>query len=273
MSLADRLRRWFGPSSGTVGASDATTTERPTHGAYDRLARWYDWSGAIAFSDTCVELTLRALRDARLEPRSCLDIACGTGSFLMAMERRGAFAVGVDRSHAMLVEARDKAREQHARLALVCADMREFQLGRRFELVTCFYDALNHLPDTIGVAAAIETAARHAEGGGLYVFDTNNERMFQRVWSGPRETIDVVSGDVEIDYHYDPVRRTGSAQVTFRRRGEPPVTGWVHERCHAARELERALESAGFVLESRGPHPYFADPSESLKDLWIARKR
>lgn len=271
MSLSDRLRRWFGPGGADAPTADAA--DRPTHGAYDRLARWYDWSGAIAFSDTCVELTLRALGEAHLEPRACLDIACGTGSFLMAMDRRGALAVGVDRSHAMLVEARAKARDEHARLALVCADMREFQLGRRFDLVTCFYDALNHLPDTVGVAAAIETAARHAEPGALYVFDTNNERMFQRVWSGPRETIDVVSGDVEIDYHYDPVRRTGSAQVTFRRRGEAPVTGWVHERCHPAREIERALERAGFTLVSRGPHPYFADPGESLKDLWIARRR
>lgn len=271
MSLADRLRRWLGSPTGA--AADASALDRPTHGAYDRLARWYDWSGAIAFSDVCVELTLDALRDAGLEARSCLDIACGTGSFLVAMERRGAFAVGVDRSHAMLVEAHAKAVAEHARLRLVCADMREFALARRFDLVTCFYDALNHLPDTVGVAAAIDSAARHTEPGGLYVFDTNNERMFQRVWSGPRETIDVGSGDVEIDYHYDPVRRTGSAQVTFRRRGEEPVTGWVHERCHPARDIERALERAGFTLASRGPHPYFAEPSDSLKDLWIARRR
>jgi 2-polyprenyl-3-methyl-5-hydroxy-6-metoxy-1,4-benzoquinol methylase len=181
--------------------------------------------------------------------------------------------VGVDRSAAMLLEARIKARGRAAHLDVVCADMRDFRLRRAFPLVTCFYDVLNHLREPSEVADAIRTAAAHVSAGGLYVFDTNNERMFERVWDGPSEIIDVGTGRVEIEYLYDRARRGGSARVTFRRAAEEPITGWVHERCHPAPEIERALSSAGLEIRHHGPHPYFADAASSLKDLWICRKR
>ncbi len=244
----------------------------PTSGAYDRLARWYDWSGAADFTDACLTATRETLGSLDHEPRSCLDIACGTGTFLLAMERKGLRAVGVDRAHAMLLEARAKAQARGARIELVCADMRDFALAARFDLVTCYYDALNHITDATGAAAAIANAARHVAPGGIYVFDTNNERMFERVWSGPRETIDVGSGLVEIDYQYDSVRRTASAQVTFRRSGEAPIAGWVHERCHPRDEIEAALARSGLTLVRRDAHPYFRDSDVSLKDLWICRR-
>lgn len=243
-----------------------------TQGAYDRLARFYDWSGAADFSDACLTATRDALARLAHAPRNCLDIACGTGTFVIEMERQGLAAVGIDRSHAMLQEARAKAYKLHSRPLLVCADMRDFTLRARFDLVTCFYDALNHVTDAAGAAAAIGNAARHLAPGGIYLFDTNNERMFERVWSGPRETIDVGTGLVEIDYRYDPVRGSAAAQVTFRRRGEAPISGWVHERCHPRAEIEDALGRAGLELVCRDPHPYFRGSDASLKDLWLCRK-
>jgi len=268
VNVGDRIRRLVS----SFPARDPAAGTGATHGAYERLARWYDWSGAIAFSDTCVSLIGDLLDREQLTPDACLDIACGTGSFGLAMMARGMRCVGIDRSFAMLAEAGTKAAARGAPLELVCADMRAFRLLRQFPLVTCFYDALNHLRETEDVAAAIATAAAHVAPGGLYVFDTNNERMFERVWAGPSETIDVGSGEVQIVYLYDRARRGGSAQVTFRRDHEEPITGWVHERCHSPSEIEAAVIHAGLEIRSRGPHPYFADAASSLKDLWICRR-
>ena len=259
MPFATLGRRLFPDRYGRVG--------RPPPGghagAYDRLASWYDWPGALEFAHSCSRIVGELLDRADRPFPDALDVACGTGTFLLDLAGRDLLAVGLDRSAPMLVEARTKLREAGVPARLVRADMRTFRFSRRFALVTCFFDALNHVSDLEGASAALATVADHVAPGGLFVFDTNNRRMYENQWTGPVDEIDVPGGRVRVAYRYDRRTRIGRARVELD--PDEPVDaaasleGWVRHRCHSDDEIRRPLEERGLELIATRPHPHFAD--------------
>src|SRR5665213_2900131 len=78
---------------------------------------------------------------------SLLELGCGTGSILARLDT-GAQLTGLDRSPAMLAVAAGKVPGAQ----LVEGDMAAFDLGRRFDVVVCVFDSVNHVLDvnTVG---------------------------------------------------------------------------------------------------------------------------
>lgn len=241
--------------------------------AYELLADWYDWSGALDFAESTIAASASVERLHGFAPASLLDLACGTGTYLVARAREGVACTGVDRSLAMLEVARAKADEARVPIALVCADLRHPAIGRRFDLVTCFYDALNHLTRPDDLRRALAGAAALLAPGGLLMFDTSNECMYERLWSDGVQEIPVRDATVRIAYRYDRSTRLGVARLSLLRARLPILEALVAERCHPLEEIEDALSAAGLVLVSRQPHPHFDGEATALKDLWVCRLR
>lgn len=138
-------------------------------GQYDELARWYDPLYAATGKDHAAEA--RALLDVAqrlgVRPHSVLDVACGTGQHLAAFMEVLDDGVGVDNAPAMLEVARERLPDD---VPLRHGDMRRFDLGRTFDLVTCLFSAIGHVRDASDLDAAIAAMARHvAPGGALLV--------------------------------------------------------------------------------------------------------
>ena len=106
------------------------------------------------------------IRERNPAARTLLDVACGTGKHLEVLQRE--FEVeGLDLDADLLAIA-------HARLGTVPlhrGDMRSFDLGRRFDAVTCLFSAIGHTTDTDELDAAIGAMARHLEPEGVLVVE------------------------------------------------------------------------------------------------------
>ena len=123
---------------------------------------------------------------SRILPRvaTACDLACGTGTTALQLARKGIKMYAVDLSPHMCRLARAKAARAHLPVRVLRADMRSFRLPETVDLITCEYDALNHVPqqaDLRRVAKAVERALRP---GGHFFFDVNNSPGFKRYWSG-----------------------------------------------------------------------------------------
>lgn len=110
-----------------------------------------------------------------------LEIACGTGRVLLPLARAGVEIAGLDSSPHMLEVCRRKLAKEpkpvRERVSLVQADMRDFDLGRRFALITVPFRAFQHLIPVADQLAALRAFGRHLEPGGRLVLDLFNPSL------------------------------------------------------------------------------------------------
>lgn len=144
--------------------------------AYESLGFAYDDLTADHDHDRWLALLERLAIQHGLAGRDVLDVACGTGNSFLPLVARGYRVVARDLSPEMAAAAAAKA----PGVDVGVADMRALGLdGRRFDLVMCLSDAVNHLLDEASLRAAFREAAAALRPGGLYVFDLNTLRAFR----------------------------------------------------------------------------------------------
>ena len=141
----------------------------PKHRPYMLLARYYDQffhSHIPVYRHARREL----LRDILPQARSACDLACGTGTTAIELRRQGINAFAVDLSATMCRLARSKARSASVRVVVIRGDMRTFCLPEPVDLVTCEYNALNHVPQKADLARTREGCSSRFASRRLLLF-------------------------------------------------------------------------------------------------------
>jgi ubiquinone/menaquinone biosynthesis C-methylase UbiE len=134
---------------------------------FDRTAHVYDL--LYSFKDYATEAValVELIQARRPEAKSLLDVACGTGRHLGLLRATFPDVAGVDIQPDLLAVARERLPD----VPLIEADMRSFDLGRRFDAVTCLFSSVGYLGEAGELDAAIERMAAHLEPGGVLVVD------------------------------------------------------------------------------------------------------
>ncbi|MGO8961236.1 MAG: class I SAM-dependent DNA methyltransferase [Streptosporangiaceae bacterium] len=108
--------------------------------------------------------------------RSLLELGCGTGALLAGLAPD--FAVtGIDRSPQMLA----RAAESVPAATLVRADMTDFRLDARFDVIICMFDTLNHVLSFDSWLSLFSRVHEHLADGGLFIFDVNTAGRLRRL--------------------------------------------------------------------------------------------
>ncbi|MDT0616066.1 class I SAM-dependent methyltransferase [Streptomyces lancefieldiae] len=108
----------------------------------------------------------RLVRERHPAAASLLDVACGTGEHLVHLGKE--FEVqGVDLAEPMLRAAVAKL----GAAAVHRGDMRDLELGRRFDAVTCLFSSIAYLGGVDELRAAVRSMAAHLVPGGVMVIE------------------------------------------------------------------------------------------------------
>ncbi|MCA9858369.1 MAG: class I SAM-dependent methyltransferase [Thermomicrobiales bacterium] len=149
---------------------------------YSAYAAIYDQIGQRAFGERLARVILQLLAARSIQPRSVLDLACGTGAATLTFACAGLRATGVDRSPQMLERAIEAARLSDAEVAFREGDITDPPLDSKVDLVTCLYDAVNYLDDDASVHRFLQGAYRALDDGGVLVFDLNTRSRLMSSW-------------------------------------------------------------------------------------------
>lgn len=104
--------------------------------------------------------------------RRVLDIACGTGSHAIELEKLGYDVVGSDLSEDMLAHAREKARDVSSAVRFEKQDMRTLDVAPGpFDAVLCLFDAIGHVQTTAAIKQTFGAVHRHLRNDGLFVLE------------------------------------------------------------------------------------------------------
>lgn len=228
--------------------------------AYDAFAYAYDAALGEPFFAVLREHLDRLTNGLSLSGKRHLDLACGTGLVAQYFAGRGARTVGLDASLPML----HFARKRHT--PVIASDMRALALRGRFDLITSFYDSLNHLLSKDDLTIAFRNVRNVLAAGGSFWFDMNHPRAYTEVWSID-EPFESEGADyrLEIATSFDRKTKIATGEVRgHRAMGDERVEiGEVHQqRSYTEREVESALKAAGLRVTERFYFNPF-DPNET----------
>ena len=222
---------------------------------------FYDWKDYRAEAERVREFV--AARNPHA--RTLLDVACGTGSHLVHL--RDWYTVeGIDLDPGLLTVAARRLPE----VTLHEADMREFDLRRTFDVVTCLFSSIGYVATTGGLSRAVEAMTRHLAPSGVLIVEpwltpsTFDPSSMGRVVVAERPDLQAVrmngsriEGNRSIlDFHYL-VARPGTVEHLT----ETHTLGLFTDD-----QTRSAVERAGLTVEYDG---------EGLmgRGLWIGQRR
>jgi SAM-dependent methyltransferase len=224
---------------------------------YGELAEW--WPVLVpreVYAPECQEI-LGLARAVRGQPaRSWLELGSATGALASHLPR-GVRATLVDLSPQMLaLSRRSNPRAEHVR-----ADLREADLGRRFDIVL-LHDTLMYMRSQTDLRAAMRSVARHLapDGVALVIPDVVAETFEEGHVAGGGESPDGRAARL-LEWHWQPEPGSGTYQaemsLLLRAPGEPVVA--VHEShtmgLFSRRAIRAAMKAAGLV-QAQPPRRY-----------------
>jgi SAM-dependent methyltransferase len=240
--------------------------------AYERFAAFYD----VVMDDPGPRAARvnAAIDRYRPDATSVLELGCGTGSILARLET-GATLTGLDRSPEMLAIAATKVPGAE----LLEGDMADFDLGRRFDVVVCVFDSLNHLLDVDAWTSLFDGVHRHLDDGGLFVFDVNTVGELRRLGEEPPWVYDFEGGTAIIDVSFA-LDAAGLGVTDWDIRIFEQVTDTryeLHHECIGELALElsrvRELTEPRFVLLEEVDEDGLVATDSSVKAYYAMRRR
>lgn len=198
--------------------------------------------------------------------RDLLDVGCGTGRDARYWSEQGYAVTGLDSSTEMVGYARTRS----PRSDFEVADMRTFELGREFDVVTCLDSAFLYCHTNEELDSFLDRCRSHLRPGGLLIAEMRNGAFFL----GNTELLDGVRERTVMweDIAYRSRTRLWidhAGQLLQRERlwdwpgcAEPLVqrSAW---RLLFPQELRYVLERAGFEIDA-----LFDDPGPRTDRPW-----
>ena len=127
---------------------------------YDKIYAQKDYEGEVEILRGIIQEQLRS------PGNRLLDVACGTGEHIRHL--KGHFQVeGLDLDPDLL----QIAKEKNPNVTFHQGDMIDFDLGTRFDVLTCLFSSIGYAKSEENLNRAIESMARHLVPGGLLLVE------------------------------------------------------------------------------------------------------
>lgn len=141
--------------------------------AYGALAESYDRLTNDVDYQSVVDFYWEILKGEGLEPRTAVDLACGTGSVACLLAEKGLQVTGVDMSEQMLTVAAQKAQSMSNRPLFVCQRLEQLHLPVAVDLAVCALDSIDYITDPADCQMAMKKIYKALNPGGCFIFDVN----------------------------------------------------------------------------------------------------
>jgi len=178
---------------------------------FQRLAKYYDLIYSWKDYKTESELLKKIiLNNKKSKGNELLDVACGTGKHLKYLKKWFS-CIGIDINEGMLKVARKDVKGVFFKRA----DMRNFNLKRKFDAIICMFSSLGYTKTYFGLKKTMQNLSNHLKPGGVVVIEPwftkaafKKGRSFMRTYDGEnlkiaRINISKVRGNISIlEFHY-----------------------------------------------------------------------
>ena len=246
---------------------------------YKEFATLYAGGVYPNYSKRIASILPSVLKKLKINPTDLLDLACGEGTFATVMAKKGYKVTGVDQSSEMLRFARQKARRSKVPVRFVRRDMRSLNYRQEFDLVTCWYDALNYLLKLRDLERAFRGVYKALRRKGLFIFDMNTIYALSKLWQKYPSTVEQDTSEY-FEVHrpsYDKKRLIATFEITgfVREKGSWTRIDESHrEKGYTLTQVTRSLKKSGFKqLALWGSIRKMTAPRNYTRRVWFVAQR
>jgi SAM-dependent methyltransferase len=101
-----------------------------------------------------------------------LELACGTGTHSLLLEKYGYKIVATDYSSDMLARAREKAQNEKSCIDFLKQDMRLLDVPERpFDAIICLFDSLGYVATNESILQVLKNIRNHLAQDGIFLFE------------------------------------------------------------------------------------------------------
>ncbi len=133
----------------------------------DFVARFYDVIYAKIRTSVDHDFYLRKMTECN---GTVLEVGVGTGRLFMDALQKGVDIYGLDINEAMLEQLKQRMPEKETH-RVQQADVRDFTLGKRFDLIAAPFRVFSHLIGIEDQLAALSRIKAHLSANGIFVWD------------------------------------------------------------------------------------------------------
>ena len=218
--------------------------------AYGEFAKIYDdlINEDINY-DNMVSRIIEICNEHNIECKDYLDVACGTGNVTVRLAKHFKDIYAVDLSEDMLREAFNKLKENRIKGKIICQDMTEKQLNRKFDLITSVLDSTNYITDEDDLKKYFSSVKEHLKDDGIFIFDVNSYYKLSEILGNNIYTY----SEEDVFYTWENVFEDDMVSMFltfFVKQGElyERFEEEHFERAYKEEELESALSNCGLKV-------------------------
>jgi len=236
---------------------------------YDKLTSNISYAERAAYFDKIIKQNIS-------HTDLLLDLACGTGSLSVELNKLGYDVIGVDASSEMLSCAVQKNCDNNLNIMYLCQNMMDLDLYGTVDVTICALDSINHIIDEEQLSIVFNKISLFTNIGGLFIFDVNTEYKHRNILADNAfvfETDDVFC--VWQNYYNE---KTGLVSINldfFRKNKNYYVrtSESFYEKTYSFELLNNMLEKSGFdILAIYEGDTFDAVKANTERAVYVAKK-
>ncbi len=212
---------------------------------YSALAQIYDQVMNHVDYDRWARHLIRLARLHGVEPRTVLDVSCGTGTLCREFQSRGYKILGCDASLPMLRRA-VAAHGSRAAIPYWCSSMDRVAVHMPVDLVLSSYDSMNYLHEPRQWQAVFHRIHDLLAPGGLFIFDISTLRNSTEIFADYVHQEEFEEGSYRRTSLFDAGRNIQYNYFEIELSGTP---GCLYIEVHS-QSIRALAEIEGFVAQS-----------------------
>ncbi len=233
---------------------------------YDKLTFDVDYASRCDYLEKIFD------RHKSQKPELIVDLACGTGSMCLELDKRGYDMIGIDLSSDMLNIAAEKSAGKN--ILYLNQDICDFELYGTVDVALCMLDSINHLTEDDDLDNLFPLVNNYLNPEGLFIFDVNTKYKFEKILSDNIYTYE--TEDVFYVWENNYENEICDIYVNFFvKDGEKykRIEQAHSERYYSGEHLRHLAEKYGFSVEGVYGEITFNSPdTECQREFWVLKK-
>jgi len=201
-------------------------------------------------------------------PKSVLEIGCGTGKFGAKFSSAGYEIIGLDFSLDMLRVAKTRT---YKNFRTFCGNMQNFSLSKKMDFIFSVHDTMNYNLTREEFTKTLNSVKNSMHKDSIFMFDVTTEYNIIKNFQNSKSLYSTHETKILWDNYYDKSEKKIYSYLEFKNLKTKKKSKETHiQKIYSQEEIENLLLDAGFIiLDKFGDHSFDPPQKKSVMINYI----